>query len=583
MALTFYLITNGERLKPEQVDRMRARGACGVNFSLNAATPETHRKVMKLKHFDTVVANIRHFTQQRTGAWPEVSVSFVVTRDNVHEAQDFLRFAEYHLEVDRILVRPLSELGGDAGVVEDLRSLVPHESEIKDMLESVREYVSDVPRRADIIIDPANFRSFRADPPEQVLRPTGYENELLPPRRDGWTAQGADVFVYWLLNRLTVQRAAFGGAGELLTSRAVPVEPGRALTFRCLAHVAAGRLSVAIEDMAGHTLAEHTAEAGSQPQPIALAFNPGSNQAVHVVLSSPDRGIDAIVDFPRLWTATASANRPFKLPHPRRWEVESPGVTVAWHGSRVDVAWQGAPYLYLLKSFTIPCVPGRSYALPIQVRVTRGTLAIGLLGGGGQTWAKVVPFAPGVHDTELTIETGDDRELQVVLFSNSARPLEASVDWRDHLDELPSHQAVTLTTEQLRRSVDADGRPVWPVLTKQLAEVLGAGATSATFSGAMRLPRRRSAHWLLTIPLKAVSSVALFAGLLVLLPVLLWEIAENPPPRCSITARSRGPTSITSRLMGGWTFAASPPGRARRSTPWATSSRRTFRTSGMGR
>lgn len=325
---TFYLITNGERLTADQIDLCLARGIESVNFSLNAATAETHRRVMKLKHFDRVVENIRRFVRNRTSCRPIVSTSFVVNRDNIHEVRDFLAFAEYDLCVDKILVRPLSELGNDSGVVEDVRDLVPYESEIKNMLESVREYLEQVPRRAEIVVEPGTFRSFRADPPERA------------------------------------------GVG----------------------------------------------------------------------------------------------NR-FLLPHPRRWEIVGKEVSAVWHGSRLELGWTGSPYLYLLKSFSIPCVPDQRHALPIDVRVESGVLGIGLLGSGGQKWAKIYSYGVGTHGTDLCIDTGDERELQVVLFSNSADALRASVDWRDHLDPLPTHQTLVLPAHKLLPTLAADCAPVEPRLS----------------------------------------------------------------------------------------------------------------------
>ncbi|HZU35262.1 MAG TPA: SPASM domain-containing protein, partial [Gemmataceae bacterium] len=86
--------------------------------------------------------------------------------------------------------------------------------------------------------------------------------------------------------------------------------------------------------------------------------------------------------------------------------------------------------------------------------------------------------------------------------------------------------AVTLAPEQLRRRVSPEGKPIRPVLSHALAQLLlRAGNAAIALDGpeSKSVPRHRSAGWFLALPLKAFGSVVLFAGLVVLLPLLLWR------------------------------------------------------------
>jgi MoaA/NifB/PqqE/SkfB family radical SAM enzyme len=61
---------------------------------VNAATAETHNKVMRLKDFDRTVANLQEILELRQRKYPHVAVhvSFVVCSLNHHEIADFVEF-----------------------------------------------------------------------------------------------------------------------------------------------------------------------------------------------------------------------------------------------------------------------------------------------------------------------------------------------------------------------------------------------------------------------------------------------------------------------------------------------------------
>jgi len=78
------LYTNGEFI---DVDRLvKYKNIRYLDFSINAATPETHKKVMRGPNFETVTAN---FFKAREKARFMVRASFVKTEENIAELEDF--------------------------------------------------------------------------------------------------------------------------------------------------------------------------------------------------------------------------------------------------------------------------------------------------------------------------------------------------------------------------------------------------------------------------------------------------------------------------------------------------------------
>jgi MoaA/NifB/PqqE/SkfB family radical SAM enzyme len=101
----FSIISNGAKLHLflEELSQLNVNMA----ISLNAATPETHQKVMRLgpNALERVLETIRQLKQM--GKF--VSTSFVVTHENVHEVPEFLSLCE-ELNVDEVNVRTLNPI-----------------------------------------------------------------------------------------------------------------------------------------------------------------------------------------------------------------------------------------------------------------------------------------------------------------------------------------------------------------------------------------------------------------------------------------------------------------------------------------
>jgi pyruvate-formate lyase-activating enzyme len=105
---SFFVVTNGKRL-PRLLDTLLAAKVKSYNVSLNAATAETHQRIMALGPgtFDEVVRSVARLTAAR-GKDREihVSLSLVVCAENLHEVVPFIGLAN-QLNVSRIVLRSL--------------------------------------------------------------------------------------------------------------------------------------------------------------------------------------------------------------------------------------------------------------------------------------------------------------------------------------------------------------------------------------------------------------------------------------------------------------------------------------------
>ena len=87
-----YTITNGVFL-PKWFDRFEQLGLFSVSCSLNAATSETHHEVMGLPRgeFPRIVESLRALAAGEVTSYPmQVSISLVVTKQNLHEVPAFI-------------------------------------------------------------------------------------------------------------------------------------------------------------------------------------------------------------------------------------------------------------------------------------------------------------------------------------------------------------------------------------------------------------------------------------------------------------------------------------------------------------
>ena len=453
---TAYLITNGDRLTAASIDALIAGGLDAVNFSLNAATAANHRRIMKLKDFDRVLGNIRHFLRARgTSKRPFVSISMVVTHENVHEVVDFIQLGERELGVDRILVRPLSEIATELGAVEDTRQLVPFENEIVDMLEGVQDYLRFNPRRAEIEINPANFKAVRPDLPGVLGAPPGFEDRLLPPRPASWYPAAADVSVDWSWNAVRIARTSVTPS-RVLETAPIPVPPSVNLRFECEVTALTGALTVSIGPPGGAPLASASARAGD---PLSLVVATGDRPALSIWLTTDGR-VDARLQFDRMRTPAPVRSNEFVLPHAGRWEIASPDVDVQWSDSRVQLTGRVVAGPYLLKSYSAACTPRTRISLTPDIAVSRGTVGIGVLSANQQEWlvTRTVP-AQASAGVPVTFDSGENDRVHIVVYGAASGNLDALIDWGPMLERLPDRRVQPQSAHAVTPSGGASVEP----------------------------------------------------------------------------------------------------------------------------
>ena len=427
-----YLITNGEKLEHEQIHFMIDNGLDAVNFSLNAATFETHKEVMKLKHFPKVVSNIKEMVNYKKGnPIPIVAVSMVVTAQNIHEVREFLDFSENDLCVDRIYVRPLSEIANELGAVEDMRTIVPYECDVRDMIEEVQEYLEDMPRQSQVTFAPETFRAWHPDPIDHVIQPKGFENRLLPPRRSQWKLLVPSASVLWKAAIATLRCPTVIHETVVWESGYVPVEPEKKLRFKCKTRRVEGELFLSFYDLRNQKVGKNVIPSSADNEWVEtdLWISTGDRSAIKFVWSYTGNGGPLEIDFEKVRRPILALGKEFKLPSKDRWETCSAEAQIDWQDNRVSLKWDGPSGPYILKSYSVPCQPEKEIKLALTIEVLKGVLGIGILSEDSQSWVKTFSFDSGIHHATLSVQSEANSHLQVVLFSSQPGELLAAVDW----------------------------------------------------------------------------------------------------------------------------------------------------------
>jgi MoaA/NifB/PqqE/SkfB family radical SAM enzyme len=107
------MTTNGARMTEDLFHRLVGAGMTHFNFSMNAATAQTHRALMKLTSYDKIVSTIERILTLRTTShpWVQVYVSFVVCHENQNEVEDFVTFWRPR-GVTQVWLHPLNNRAG---------------------------------------------------------------------------------------------------------------------------------------------------------------------------------------------------------------------------------------------------------------------------------------------------------------------------------------------------------------------------------------------------------------------------------------------------------------------------------------
>jgi radical SAM protein with 4Fe4S-binding SPASM domain len=420
-----YLITNASRLTPEVLRHLVMLES--VNISLNAATADSHRKVMKLKDFEMSIAAIRTLAAMRGRkpngevAQPRISVSFVATRDNIHEVTAFLQLAERTLGVDVVYIRPLSELGNDLGVVEDVRRIVPHASDVADLVCAVAAY-REGGTRLDIRCDPATFRSVQPDPVGGVLLPAGFEGRLLAPWPDSWVMRNV-AKVSW--HDTTVELVTSAG-GATATTCPIPVTPGGKLSFRCHVEPHAGCCQIQIKDVHSGQVLAVTGKLKDQPVAVDLSIAVSTSEAVTICIVC-EAAFYGKIDFFRLRKPAPLRSQAFELPPPAQWERGVAEARHDWIDGRLRIDSHAAPGLYVLRSYAIPCARGQRVSIAVSAQIDRGALGIGILSETGERFLTTATLDSAAGAVTLEFATGPNGAAAIVVYATTNGGVSATI------------------------------------------------------------------------------------------------------------------------------------------------------------
>jgi MoaA/NifB/PqqE/SkfB family radical SAM enzyme len=100
------LTTNGTVFDTKIIDAINGAKKVYIQFSLDAATDDTYKKIRGVRRFDQVIHNIQRFMEYK-GDHVSVSLGLVVMQDNLSELQQFIRLAD-KLKIKRIHFGDLS-------------------------------------------------------------------------------------------------------------------------------------------------------------------------------------------------------------------------------------------------------------------------------------------------------------------------------------------------------------------------------------------------------------------------------------------------------------------------------------------
>jgi radical SAM protein with 4Fe4S-binding SPASM domain len=107
--MDLFVTTNGNLLYPDVMERLLEAGITRILFSLDAAIPETYKKVRPDGDFSVTMSNLEALLEYKKAKGlilPAVRVSFVATKLNIHELKLFIEtFAK---RVDYLEIQPFS-------------------------------------------------------------------------------------------------------------------------------------------------------------------------------------------------------------------------------------------------------------------------------------------------------------------------------------------------------------------------------------------------------------------------------------------------------------------------------------------
>jgi radical SAM protein with 4Fe4S-binding SPASM domain len=297
------------------------------------------------------------------------------------------------------------------------------------MIESVEEYMREVPGRMKIRLSPETFRSSRPDPVGRVVMPRGFEGRLLAPRRNDWIILDPQAAVVWGLNRARIVLPA--ASGPALRSRAIPVEPSRELVFKTRIGLTGGPVRLMVVDDQRRTVAEVAlADTNGRMIPLDLPIETGQAAWLSIVIAGEGAPATMDVDFERLRKPAPFVSDAFHIPPSRRWEACAPDAAIGWDEATLTVRSPTGGRPYLLKSYAIPCPRRALVEIPVFVGVARGAIEIGVLDASSAAYLQSFGFAEGADACVIFFNTGENDAVRLVVSAAPNQPVEATVQWR---------------------------------------------------------------------------------------------------------------------------------------------------------
>jgi mycofactocin biosynthetic radical S-adenosylmethionine protein MftC len=128
--------TNGSRITPERARRMAATDYVDVQVSLDGATAEVNDPLRGVGSYDTAIRALDNLAE---AGFADAKISVVVTRENVHQLDDFKRIADEHGATLRLTrLRPS---GRGADVWDDLHPTAEQQRDLYRWLQRAGERV----------------------------------------------------------------------------------------------------------------------------------------------------------------------------------------------------------------------------------------------------------------------------------------------------------------------------------------------------------------------------------------------------------------------------------------------------------
>lgn len=424
-----YFISNGSLLTDRLIYLLSTDQIDSINFSINAATEKTHSRIMGLGNLAHIQQNIRKIVHCRGNLTsPALSISLVVTSLNVHEVIDFIVLAE-SLGVDRVYIRPLSEIANSEGTIEDIRSIVPFEFDIYNLKEEIKDFLHDNAPKIDIVFDYKSFKAVKTTPLDVLQALYRHNNHLIPPNRRYWHFNHNDLSLKWESNKATL--TWLNQTGSDCYCDPIPVKKNVQLMLKFRLSVEKGAIVISINGSDGVSLENKRYYGNDNADNLwqEMTIQTGENDWVDISIHGVNRS-RAIIEFERVRSYPKQLNRDELLTDSNKWERGCGRRHCHFVGNRLKINYEGKKYVYLIKSYGIPCIDNESIQLSATITVRQGELAIGALSADGLNWIKTFDFPQGIYEDVLQFDSGANDRFHIVLFSNSDQNLIAEVQWK---------------------------------------------------------------------------------------------------------------------------------------------------------